>query len=550
MSKLGKSAKWFGCIGVLGGLSFGGWKFGPDWYARYQNWSKDPAAVARQEAAKFVPVRKADLKITVTEDGKLKAIKYHPIFPQLKGSASITFIVPEGTQVKKGDKVVEFDKKALQDALQTRSGELEAARREVVMKEEALKIQRATSKAAVKAALTKKDEADVALKVYRDLEGPKKLQEMESQKNEYLTKLQAAQKTLDEFKKQLEDQLFNEDSQRRRIEAQVADARETVDSYKKAIEQIEVSKKVFKRYDYPQNIKTKMQAIENADLEVEKARVAANSEVLAKEAEYNKVRDSIIRLTRDIEDLGQQIERMELKAPADGMVLYGDPSNERSYYYDESRIRVGANWYGSNTIVTIPDLSAFEVTLTIGEEYRGKLQEGIPTTLTMEAIPGLLIAGKLTEISKLARNRHPWDQSSPKVFDGKVLPDKNDPRMIPGMSVRVEMLAETVNNALVVPVEGIFNEDGRTVCYVKRHTPEGGVDRREVEVGKSNEHLAQVLKGLREGELVDVSPQRLSGAGSGAADKKEQKNDDPKPATPRAAMCALARVGWALAHLW
>jgi multidrug efflux pump subunit AcrA (membrane-fusion protein) len=536
MSKLGKSVKWCSFVGVIGGLSFGGWRFGPGWYAKYQNWSRDPVAVAKQEAAKFVAVRKADLRITVTEDGKLKAIKYHPVFPQLKGSANITFIVPEGTHVKKGDKVVEFDKKALQDALQTKTGELEAARREVVMKEEALKIQRATSKAAVKAALTKKDEADVALKVYRDLEGPKKLQEMESQKNDYLTKHQTAQKTLDEFKKQLEDQLFNEESQRKRIEAQVADAKETVDSYKKAIDQIEVSKKVFKRYDYPQNIKTKMQAIENADLEVEKAKVAANSEVLAKEAEFNKFKDTITRLTRDIADLSQQIEKMELKAPADGMVLYGDPNNERSYYYDmDSRIRVGASWYGQNTIVTIPDLSAFEVTLTIGEEYRGRLQEGVASTLTMEAIPGLLIGGKLTEISKLARNRHPWDQSSPKVFDGKVLPDKNDPRMIPGMSVRVEMLAETIREALVVPVEGIFNEDGKTVCYVKRHTPEGGVERREVEVGKSNEHMAQVLKGLREGEMVDVSPQRMSGGGGAAAEKKDQKKEEAKPATPLAA---------------
>lgn len=522
MSIARTTTKWLIIAALASGATVAAIKWGPAAYARIK-----PATAndARQQQVRTAVARRGDLRIVVAEDGKLRAIKNHPIFPQLRGQSRISFLAPEGAQVKKGDKLVEFDKKQLEEQLATRIADLEAAKRELVVKEEAVKIQISTSKANVAAAATKQGEADVALKVYRDLEGPKKLNEMETQLNETRNKLNAAIKTLAETQKKIDDQLFVEEDQRKVLEREVVSAREQVDAFKRGIENILVQQKIFRRYDYPQNISSKKQALDNAVLEVEKAKVAAGSEVHQKEAELNKVKDSIKRHEREIANLQEEIKNSTLYAPLDGMVLYGDPTNDRGYYNYGQQIRVGSEWYGSNTIMTIPDLSAFEVSLTIGEEYRGKLQEGATATLTLEAIPGLVIEGKLTKISNLARNRQPWDQSSPKVFDATVLPSMNDKRMVSGMSVRSEILAEVVKDVMLVPIEGVFNEDGKTICYIKQGE---ATERREVKVGKSNDDLVEIVAGLNEGEIVDLTPTKTS-APSPATPVPNQPQPTPQP---------------------
>lgn len=516
MGKLTKAIKWLCIVGVLGGSVAASARWAPSIYTR---WFDKHGAVAKQDDVRFATVQRADLRITVVEDGKLRAIKNYFVYPELRGQSRITFLVPEGSMAKKGDKLVEFEKKPLQEVLQTRTTDLEGAKREVSIKEEAVRIQRPTTRSAVAMANTKLGEADVALKTYRDLEGPKKLNEFETAINDTRGKLTTATKSLTEAQNQMKDQLFIEDDQRKILERDARNAKEIVDSLKKAIDTTMLQRKIFRRYDYPQNLKSKGQAWENAKLEVEKAVVAAKSEMSQKEQELAKINDMIARLTREIADLNEQIAKCTLTAPADGMVLYGDPTNPNRYYYNgETQIRVGMEWYGSNTIVTIPDLSAFEVSLAIGEEYRGKLQVGCKAAVTVEAVPGLTLDAELKTITNLARNRVPWDQSSPKVFDATVVPKKSDPRMVSGMTTRIEIVAEVVPKALTVPIEAVFNEDGKPVCYVRHN---GAIDRRPIKPGKSNDHLVEILEGLSEGEQVELLPAQRSTTGKPAQPEKK-----------------------------
>jgi HlyD family secretion protein len=503
--KNGRAIKWLAIFCILVSSVAASTRWGPRLYSKYFD-SKD--ASAKQEEIKFATATRGDLRITVVEDGKLRAIKNHAIFPQLRGQSRISFLIPEGTTVKKGDKLVEFEKKPLEELLQTKTTELEGAKREIVVKEEALTIQRSTSKAAVAAAETKRIDAKSALDVYRNLEGPKKLNELETAINDARGKLTTAQKNLGDAQKKLEDQLFVEDAQRKGIEREVTAAKDQADSLKKMVDTQVMQQKIFRRYDYPQSIRTKQAALDNSILEVEKAQVQARSEVLQKEQEFAKQKDIIARLTREIKDLTEQIEKCTLTAPLDGMVLYGDPTNPNRWYYGgETQIRVGMDWYGSNTIMTIPDLSAFEITIAIGEEYRGKLTIGCPATIKFDAIPGLTLQGKVKTISNLARPRIQWDPSSPKVFDTTLSLEKADSRMVSGMTTRVEIVAEVVPKVLMVPIEAVFNDNGVPVCYVRSGEK---TERHEVKPGKSNDHMLEILSGLNDGEQVDLLPTRTA----------------------------------------
>lgn len=505
MSKFTTAMKWLGGIGVLGGAVAAGIIYGPGLYAKW----KSPAAglSGKQAAVKYYAARRGEMRIVVTEDGKLRAVKNHRIFPELRGSAKITFLATEGATVKKGDLLVSFDKKTFDDNLQTRKGELETAKRALTVAEEALKIEEKTVAGALKLAQTKLDEAKNAQKVFVESEGPKKLSDLETAANEVRGKLVTAQKTYAEAQGKVNGELFIEEDKRKDMEREVRVAKESYDGLKKSLDNAMAQRKTYRAYDYPQGIRSKQQAVENAELELEKAQTQAKSSVLQKEAEVAKVKDQIARMERECKTLTEQIEKCDLKAPVDGLVVYGDP--EQRYYY-EDRIKVGAEWYSGNTLMTIPDLSAFEVDIAVPEEYRGKLAIGCKATISVEAIPGLSIPGELVKLSDLARNRQQWDQNSPKVFDGVIKPGGHDPRMVSGMTTRIEIVAEVLSDVLMVPIEAVVNENGETVCYVRKPGAGAGAgsEMRKVKPGKSNDHFVQILEGLNVGEEVDLSPTR------------------------------------------
>src|SRR5829696_9470100 len=188
MLKLGKAVKWFAILGVIGGAVAASVIYGPPLYAKWKGPGTGSMS-AKERAVKYVAAKKGELKIVVTEDGKLRAVKNHRIFPELRGSAKITFLAAEGATVKKGDLLVSFDKKTYEDTLQTRKGDWEAAKRGLTVAEEALKIEQKTVVGAVKLAATKLDEAKNAQKVYAESEGPKKLSDLENAINDMRAKL-------------------------------------------------------------------------------------------------------------------------------------------------------------------------------------------------------------------------------------------------------------------------------------------------------------------------------------------------------------------------
>ena len=61
--------------------------------------------------------QKGKLPVVVTEKGSLESSKNIDVINEVEGMTTIISIVPEGTQVKKGDKVCELDSATLRDNL-------------------------------------------------------------------------------------------------------------------------------------------------------------------------------------------------------------------------------------------------------------------------------------------------------------------------------------------------------------------------------------------------------------------------------------------------
>jgi multidrug resistance efflux pump len=462
--------------------------------------------VAVTEGIQVATVKRGPLRITLAQEGKLRAVKNNLINLEVRGK--ITWLAEAGSKVKPGDPLAKVDTKDYDDQKQRLAADLETAKQQLVIAEQAIPITESKGKSEVSTAETKRQEAELALKLYTTLDVPKKLNDFETSVNDTRTKLQDAQKKQTEFQAALDEALLQDADAKKSAEDSLALSKQTVASLQKVVKNTEEQRKLFRAYSYPQDLKSKQQALKNAELEVEKARTNAKSEMLQKQADLTKAKSAIDRITRDLKRTDESIAKCTALSPVEGLVFYGNTEDRYNDYGD--RVRVGMDWYSGSPIMTIPDLSAFQVSVEIPEVYRGRVMLGMPAQVTIEAVPGLVMEGKLKTLASVARNKITWDTSSPQVFDAMVSLDKWDVRLVAGMTTRVEVTTGYLADAIFVPVEAVFNDAGKTVAYVSRAgkvekgdpNKEGLPEKRPVGVGQANDHVVAVLIGLKEGEQV------------------------------------------------
>jgi HlyD family secretion protein len=403
--------------------------------------------------------------------------------------------------VKKGDLLVTVDKKPYEDSRVTAVDDLQTARQSLVITQQAVPIAESKAESGVATARTQRDEAALALKLYTTIEVPKKLNEFETQSNDVRSKLQDAQKSLTANQSQLDEHL-EDDDQKKSFQQQVDLSKQTISSFQKTINTLDAQRKLFRAYTYPQDLKSKKQALANAELQVKTAEISGKSDVLAKKAEVDKAANRISQLQNQIKRFDDQIAKCSVYSPADGLVYYGSPDMNR-YGYTADQVRVGVDWYQNAPIMTIPDLSSFKVDVGIPEVYRGRLAVGQPARVSLEAIPDLVLTGNLETLTSVARSRVQWDPSSPQVFDASITLHQTDPRMVAGMSALVQITTATYENALYVPIEGVFSDEGRTVVYLHRT---GAVPEKvPVKTGDANDHFVLIAAGPNPGDQILLS---------------------------------------------
>jgi len=122
---------------------------------------------------------------------------------------------------------------------------------------------------------------------------------------------------------------------------------------------------------------------------------------------------------------------------------------------------------------------------------------GQPCTITLEAYPDTSFGGHLATIGNLARPK--YHSTGPNVFDISVELDQKDVRFRPGMLAKVTIMVDVLEDEIFVPIEAVFDKDGRTVVYVKRGS---SFQENEVEVGKRNDTHVIIRSGLGGDEEV------------------------------------------------
>lgn len=200
-------------------------------------------------------------------------------------------------------------------------------------------------------------------------------------------------------------------------------------------------------------------------------------------------------------------DRLVIKSPIDGMVVV-----QSSFRGSEmQQIQNGDQLYPGQFFMSIVDPSSMVVNASVNQVDMERLRLGAKARVRFDAYPDLELPARVYSLGGVPKSGGAR-ASFVKEIPIRLKLEKMDPRVIPDLSVSVDVVVETENDAVVVPLGSVFQDGAQgSKPFVYVQTGSGGWQRRDVELGlRSFTHVA-IRSGVKPGELValDRPPGKL-----------------------------------------
>src|ERR1700722_102349 len=194
-----------------------------------------------------------------------------------------------------------------------------------------------------------------------------------------------------------------------------------------------------------------------------------------------------------------QLSYAQIRSPISGIVA------DRSVYAGEMPA-------SGSPIISIVDISQVVARANVPVKEASMIRVGRPARITG---PEGDLAGKVTVVS-------PSVDPSTTTVEVWVQVANPGEKLKPGASVRVAIIADTIQNTIVIPASALLNADdgGQKVMVI---TKDSTAHERRVSVGVRQGARVQIVSGLQEGEQVVTS------GGLGLDDKAKVTIQQPKP---------------------
>ena len=256
----------------------------------------------------------------------------------------------------------------------------------------------------------------------------------------------------------------------------------------------ETSRALFLKYEFVKTGEETLSKFVEGMMELGRVRKSAVSKLAQADAKLKAAEARLELETKHRDDMNTQIAKCSITARKPGLVVYGGSGNTR-FYYGEEQIREGTLVREQQPIITIPNLTRMSVKVRIHETYIQKVKKGQKARITADAFPDRMLQGEITKVGVLPDSQNRWMNPENKVYLCTVTIDDVTDWLKPGMSTKVEVLVNKLDDVVYVPIQAVTPIEGKHYCFV-------GSDKREVEVGEFNDEFIEIKKGLVAGERV------------------------------------------------
>ena len=453
----------------------------------------------RQAAGKapdrIYPVKKGDMVIGIMLRGSVNAKVKHKLALEAPFGTKLIKVVDENAKVKQGDVVAEFETADLLLKVEDYKLTIEQTKKDLAIALEEREVLKSTNQEDLRTARDKVTQCLDDYNRYVRLEGPRDKDSQTLAVDDAERTLTEAQDAYNALKESYDSTIFSDSEAEAKAKTEVEKAKKTVTSAETKLNSALLAKKLFKRYTYPNKLRDLRNKLAQAKLGYEKTRVRTQSLLTQKNNQIYRLEITIRNNERQLERHSSWIPMMQLIAPVDGIVTYGDPDR----LWGNPEVKVGMDGRRKQVIITIPDMSQMIVDVNLPEQYRTKVGIGDRVIITPESLQNVKIRGHIESIAALPIHTIPWDKSTPKIYRTVVAFNGRNPRIVSGMSVQVEVVSKILHNVISIPIEAVFEEGGQLLVYRKTMS---GPEKTHVKIGSSSDNAVEIVDGLKEGDEV------------------------------------------------
>ncbi|MGC6431632.1 MAG: efflux RND transporter periplasmic adaptor subunit [Jejuia sp.] len=223
-----------------------------------------------------------------------------------------------------------------------------------------------------------------------------------------------------------------------------------------------------------------------------------------KKEDYSiKKRKAIAKMVQagtEVSKIKKQVE--DLTALQKEFTIYSEEAGMVTYVKDwgGNKKKVGSTispW--EPAIASLPDLTKMESRTYSNEVDIRKIKEGLPVTIGFDAFPEIELSGVVTSVANVGENKRGSDI---KLFQVLIKLNETNENIRPGMTTSNRILTHEEEDVLMMPLEAVFTKDSISFAYVKSGY---SIQKKQVELGMSNNDIVIIKKGLEENETVFLS---------------------------------------------
>ncbi len=445
-------------------------------------------------------VREGPFRVTIVEGGTLQALRSVTYASTIQSNqAKIVALAPEGRLVQKGDLLILFDAAPFEEEIRRNQAVLAQAEADLLKAREDLKLQEIQNREELQAARLRVEKNDLELKDVQEGKGRVKEDEAAQAVTSAERELQKAQSQRDDLRPLLKEGFITR-IELERAEQQVEKAKEDLDLAKRR-------RDALVNFGRPLEVSQARSDAQASRETLHQLESAVAYRLSQKQAAIAAAASRIQEASSKLDLAKQQLARCEVRADVPGIVVYRDVF----FGSEQRKPQVGDQVWANQPLIILPDISRMVVETKVRETDVHKVERNQKVSVRVEAYPDLRLTGSVTLVGTLAQEER--ERRGTKFFSVTIQLNESEPRLRPGMTARVQIEVEERRDALFVPLEAVFERDGRSLVYLAGRHPSP----REVVLGPSNADFVVIERGLSRGERVllrdpEASGPELSGA--------------------------------------
>jgi multidrug resistance efflux pump len=442
-------------------------------------------------------VRKRLLRVDVALEGVFEATSVAEVVlrPQEWSEFEVLKAVEHGTTVKPGDLLVSIDTEKIDRAIADLERDLALARLSLQETETQLQLGRVTGPLDLAMGERSKRNIDQDMAHYLQVERP-----MMERTLKFMVKMAEDRLAYEQEElRQLEKMYKADDLVEETEEIILRRARDSVAQAKFGLERATTDRDSLLKISIPRAEEALKMSVQRQAIELKKTQASVPAAQRKIELSLEKMK---VDLGRNQERFGRLVadrKLMNVKAPIGGIVYYGRVVRGKWIGAEMSadKLRRGARLMADDVFMTIVEPRPLTVRAAASEKQLRYVVAGMKAGVTPTAFPDLKLDAIVERVAGVPGTAKEFDTVLTLAMNAEAR------AVMPGMSCEVKILLFFKPDPLAIPLSALGSDEADPAkCLVALPSKAGPPVRREVAVGRRTEKLAEIVKGLSEGEEI------------------------------------------------